>query len=164
MTDRMELTMGNLVKMSEEVRSESGPADTTKSFNEALIAEFRANGGKLSGELARSRFLLLSTKGAKSAKERISPLAYLSIDERLLIIASMGGAPSSPAWYHNLVANPEVTVEIGADTYQARAAVTEGPDRDDLFAKVCAKISTFAEYQSRTTRVIPVVELIRLEA
>lgn len=164
MTDRMELTLDNLVRMSDEVRSDSGPASTTKAFNESLIAEFRANGGKLSGELARSRFLLLTTKGARSGKERISPLVYLTIDDRLLIIASMGGAPSSPAWYHNLVANPEVTVEIGTETYTARAVVTEGADRDDLFAKVCAKISTFTEYQSRTTRVIPVVELIRRPA
>jgi len=91
------------------------------------------------------------------------PLVYLTIDERLLIIASMGGAPSSPAWFHNLVANPEVTVELGGETFRARAVVTEGSDRDDLFAKVCAKISTFTEYQSRTDRVIPVVELVRID-
>ena len=157
------LTVDNMNRMAEEVRSETGPASTTRSFNEALIAEFRANGGRLSGELARGRFLLLTTTGARSGRQRTTPLTYLVIDGRIVIIASMGGAPASPAWFHNLVAHPEVTVELGGETYRARAVVTEGPDRDDLFAKVCAKISTFADYQARTTRVIPVVELQRLD-
>jgi len=160
-TDPTELTLDNLTRMSDEVRSEVGPAATTKAFNESLIAEFQANGGKLSGELARSRFLLLTTRGARSGRERVTPLAYLRIDGRLLIIASMGGAPKSPAWFHNLVAHPDVTVELGDETYAARAVVTEGADRDDLFAKVCAKIDVFALYQSRTERLIPVVELVR---
>ena len=164
MTDTAELTIANLNRMSEEVRSDGGPAAATKSFNESLIAEFRANGGQLSGELARARFLLLTTKGAKSGKERVSPLAYIALDGRILIIASMGGAPTSPAWYHNLVANPEVAVELGEERYTATAIVTEGADRDDLFTRVCAKIRTFAEYEERTTRTIPVVELRRAEA
>lgn len=157
------LTVDNLNRMAEEVRSDGGPASTTRSFNEALIDEFRANGGKLTGELARARFLLLTTTGARSGRRRTTPLAYLPVDGRIVVIASMGGAPSSPAWFHNLVANPDVTVERGTETYAARAVVTEGADRDDLFAKVSAKISNFADYQSRTTRVIPVVELVPVE-
>lgn len=161
MADGMDLTMGNLVRMSDDVRSESGPGDTTKAFNEALIAEFRANGGRLSGELATTPFLLLTTTGARTGRQRTTPLAFLRIDGRLIIIASMGGAPNSPAWFHNLVANPEVTVELGTETFTARAVVTDGADRDDVFAKVCAKVDTFAVYQSRTERAIPVVELVR---
>lgn len=163
MTDSAELTMANLGKMSDEVRSETGPAATTRTFNESLIAEFRASGGVLSGELARARFVLLTTKGAKSGRERTTPLAYSKVEDRILIVASMGGAPSSPAWYHNLVAHPEVTVEIGAETYRAQAVVTEGADRDGLFAQISAKLPVFAEYQNRTTRLIPVVELCRID-
>ena len=159
-----DLTMANLTQMSEEVRSPAGPAAGTRVFNEALITEFRQNSGVLSGELSRARFLLLTTTGAKSGRVRTTPLAYIRVDGRILIIASMGGAPSSPAWYHNLVAHPEVNVEIGAEAYRAQAVVTQGEDRNALFGQVCAKLPVFAEYQTRTPRMIPVVELRRLAA
>ena len=90
------------------------------------------------------------------------PLAYLDIDDRLLVIASMGGAPRNPPWFYNLVANPEVTVEMNGEEFTARAVVTQGADRDDLFRKVCGIFSAFGEYQERTTRTIPVIELKRV--
>ncbi len=102
---------------------------------------------------------LLTTTGARSGKQRTTPLAYIKLDDRILIIASKGGAPEHPAWYVNLVANPTVTVELGAETYQATATTITGEERDELFARVAAKISNFADYQQRTDRVIPVVEL-----
>lgn len=162
MSERVELTGANLQAMSEDVQADGGPSAITKAFNETLIAEFRANGGVLAGEFERARFLLLTTTGAKSAKRRTTPLAYVKLDDRILIIASKGGAPKHPAWFLNLVANPEVTVELGPEAYQAEAVVLQGAERDELFARAAAKISNFAEYQTRTDRVIPVVELRRI--
>ena len=159
MSDGPELTVANLEAMSEDVRSNGGPSETTRAFNQSLISEFRANAGVLSGDFARARFLLLTTTGARSGKQRTTPLAYIKLDDRILIIASKGGAPKHPAWYANLVANPMVTVELGADTYQAVAITIVGEERDELFARVAAKIPNFADYQQRTDRVIPVVEL-----
>ncbi|HUK83544.1 MAG TPA: nitroreductase family deazaflavin-dependent oxidoreductase [Verrucomicrobiae bacterium] len=164
MPEHVELTVANLLdKLAGEVRSETGPGSFTKAFNETLIVEFRTNSGRLTGEFAQAPFLLLTTKGAKSGKERTTPLGYVQIDGRVLVIASMGGAPKHPAWYLNLVANPAVTVELGAENYRARAVVIAGPERDMLYAQVAATIPTFAEYQGRTDRVIPVVELRRID-
>lgn len=163
LTERTELTSENLLEgLAGEIRSPAGPGEITKNFNEALIAEFRNNGGRIEGELSGSPFILITTRGAKSGKERTTPLVYFEIEGRLLIIASRGGAPVHPAWYSNLVANPEVTVELGAETFKARAVVIEGENRDRLFAEVASQIDTFADYQQRTDRVIPVVELRRL--
>jgi deazaflavin-dependent oxidoreductase (nitroreductase family) len=164
MSNRIELTRANLLeRLAGEVRSPDGPGAFTKSFNETLIAEFRANDGVLSGELAQSQFLLLTTTGAKTGKQRTTPLAYIPIDGRILIIASRGGALTQSAWYWNLVAHPEVTVELGAETYRALAVVIERLERDRLFAEVTSRKPNFAEYQRRTERVIPVVELRRIE-
>ena len=164
MSNRIELTRENLLeRLAGEVRSPEGPGTFTKSFNETLIAEFRANGGALSGELEQSQLLLLTTTGAKSGKKRISPLAYIPVDGRILIIASKGGALTHPAWYWNLVTHPEVTVELGAETYGALAVVIEGLERERLFAEVASRKPNFADYQRRTDRVIPVVELRRID-
>ena len=164
MSDRMELTFANLLdKLAGEIRSPDGPGAITKTFNETLISEFRANEGKLSGDFARAQFLLLTTTGAKSGRQRTTPLAYVPIDGRILIIASKGGAPTHPAWYLNLVAHPEVTVELGAETYRARAIAIEGAERDRLYAEVASRVPTFADYQRRTDRVIPLVELRRID-
>ncbi|MPY95945.1 MAG: nitroreductase family deazaflavin-dependent oxidoreductase [Acidimicrobiia bacterium] len=159
--DAVELTVENLGKLTDDVRSASGPGATTRSFNETLIAEFRANGGQLAGDLARARFLLLTTTGARTGRQRTCPLAYHKVDDRLLVIASKGGAPTGPAWYANLVAHPEVTVELGAETFSAKAAVLEGEERARMFEHVATRVSQFADYQRRTSRVIPVVELLR---
>ncbi len=130
-------------------------------FNQQVIAEFRANEGKVGGPFAGSPMVLLTTTGAKSGKERVSPLVYTTDGDRIIIIASKAGAPTSPDWYYNLVANPTVTVEIGAERFQARATVAEGAERDRLFNQQATQMPGFAEYQKKTTRQIPVVILER---
>lgn len=164
MSNEIELTLENLLEgLAGEIRSPDGPGIFTKSYNEALIADFRANSGALSGELGQGQFLLLTTTGATSGKQRTTPLAYVPMDGRILIIASKGGAPTNPAWYSNLVVHPEATVELGSETYRALAVSVEGSERDQLYARIGSLIPTFADYQRRTDRVIPVVELRRIE-
>lgn len=133
-----------------------------KAFNANLIAEYRANGGAVSGMFAGAPLLLLTTTGAKSGREHVSPLAYTTDGDRLVVIASKGGAPTHPDWFHNLMANPEVTVELGAETFAARASVAEGEERQRLFDQQAAQMPNFAEYQRTTERQIPVVVLERI--
>jgi deazaflavin-dependent oxidoreductase (nitroreductase family) len=130
-------------------------------FNRKLIAEYRANGGKVSGIFAGAPLLLLTTTGAKSGQPRVSPLAYTTDNGRWVVIASKGGAPTHPDWFHNLRANPEVTVEVGTETFPARATVVEGVERKRLFDQMAAKMPNFAEYQRNTTRQLPVIVLER---
>lgn len=130
-------------------------------WNKAIIEEFRANDGKVGGHFANMSLLLLHTTGAKSGLPRLNPLAYVADGERLVIVASKGGAPSHPAWYYNLVANPQVSVEVGTEQFQARATVAQEPERTELYEKVTARYPGFAEYRRKTTRVIPVVILTR---
>jgi deazaflavin-dependent oxidoreductase (nitroreductase family) len=130
-------------------------------FNGSLVEEFRANGGKVSGQFAGAPLLLLTTVGAKSGKERVNPLAYHRDGDRLAIVASFGGAPTNPAWYHNLLANPKVTVEVGGETFTALATPAEGAERDRLFADIVAAMPNFGEYQKNTDRTIPIVFLDR---
>jgi deazaflavin-dependent oxidoreductase (nitroreductase family) len=131
-------------------------------FNRNLIDHFRANGGEIKeGMFKGATILLLTTKGARSGNTHTTPLVYTRDGDRHVIIASKGGAPTSPAWYHNLVANPTVTVEIGSDKFQANASVTKGDERDRLFDAQAAIMPNFAEYQRNTTRRIPVVVLER---
>ena len=133
-----------------------------KAFNANLIEEYRANDGKVTGMFAGAPILLLTTTGARSGREHVSPLAYTTDAGRLVIIASKGGAPTHPDWFHNLVANPEVTVELGAETFAARASVPEGAERQRLYDQMAAQMPNFAEYQRNTTRQIPVVILERV--
>ena len=135
-----------------------GPND----YNQAIIAEFRANGGEVGGRVAGRPLLLLTTVGAKSGKERISPLAYTTDGERLVIMASKAGAPTNPDWYYNLLANPLVTVERGAERFQARAMVTADAERARLFEQMTAQMPGFAAYQEKTSRQIPVIVLERI--
>ena len=172
MGDKPELNWNQLDVLTEEVRSGSGPGtpawDAAKShtrrFNAAFIEEFRRTGGQVPGELGEVDILLLTARGAKSGEYRTVPVGYHEIDGRLCILASMGGADNNPPWYHNVVANPEVTVELGPETFHARATVTVGADRDHLFSVVCDRMAVFADYQERTDRLIPVIELQRVEA
>ena len=106
--------------------------------------------------------LLLTTTGAKSGQQRVSPLVYTTDGDHIVIIASKGGAPTNPDWYHNVVANPVVTVELPGDTFQARATVAEGAERERLYNAQAALMPGFAEYQEKTTRQIPVVVLERI--
>jgi deazaflavin-dependent oxidoreductase (nitroreductase family) len=131
-------------------------------FNTKIIEEFRANHGKVSGGFDRAPMILITTTGAKSGKRRTSPLVYLADGDRFVIFASKGGSPTSPDWFHNLVANPRVTVEIGGETFEAEATVLEGEERDRLYAKQASVMPPFAEYQAKTDRVIPVVALSRV--
>ena len=133
-------------------------------FNEKLIAEFRANGGKVTGMFAGRPLLLLTTTGARSGQRRTTPLVHTWDGDRIVVIASKGGAPTSPGWYHNLVANPTVTVELGAETFPAKATAVTGAERDRLYAAQAALMPTFAEYETKTTRKIPVVVLERQPA
>jgi deazaflavin-dependent oxidoreductase (nitroreductase family) len=131
-------------------------------WNKQVIDEFRANEGKVGGPFANMALLLLHTVGAKSGKPRINPVAYITDAGRYVIIASKGGAPTNPDWFHNLTANPEVGVEVGTEQFQARATVTEEPERTELYAKVAALYPNFADYAQRTDRAIPVITLTRL--
>jgi deazaflavin-dependent oxidoreductase (nitroreductase family) len=170
MSDKPELNWAQLNELTNEVRSSSGPGTTgwraedshTRRFNRAFIEEFRRHGGTMPGELGEVDLLLLTAKGAKSGAPRTVPLGFHRIDGRLIVIASMGGADRNPPWFYNVVANPEVTVELGTEVFQARAVVTEGEDHDHLYGEVVARMAVFAEYQERTERVIPVIELQRV--
>lgn len=138
-------------------------SSTYSSFNEALIQDFRAHGGKAtSGPFVGRQLLLLTTTGARTGEQRTSPLVYSSDGDRYVVAASKGGAPTNPAWYANLVANPDVTVEVGGETFKARAtALTVGAERDRLYAQHALGYPAFLDYQQRTSRVIPVVVLER---
>lgn len=131
-------------------------------FNHSVVTEFRANGGKVGGQFANAPMLLLTTIGAKSGQTRVNPLVYTTDGDHMVIMASKGGAPTNPDWYHNVVANPVVTVEVGQEQFQARATVAEGAERERLFNQMAAQMPGFAEYQEKTTRQIPVVVLERM--
>jgi deazaflavin-dependent oxidoreductase (nitroreductase family) len=127
--------------------------------NKKIIEEFRSNGGKVGGPFEGKTLLLLHTKGAKTGQERVNPVAYVRDGDRYVVIASKGGAPTHPSWYYNLVANPEITVEVGRDKFQARAQVAEEPERTRLYDKMVEMMPGFAEYRKKTTRRIPVFVL-----
>lgn len=131
-------------------------------MNQRIIEEFRANEGRVGGNFAGKSLLLLRTTGAKSGKMRVNPVATVEDGDRLVIVASKGGAPTNPAWYYNLVANPVVGVEYGTEEFLAQATVTSEPERTELYAKVASEFPGFNDYAKNTTRVIPVITLTRL--
>jgi deazaflavin-dependent oxidoreductase (nitroreductase family) len=131
-------------------------------FNQRVISEFRANQGKVNGQLANMPVLLLTMTGAKSGRTITKPLVYTTDGDRIVVVASFAGAPKSPAWYNNLVANPVATVELGSERFRVRAAVTSGEERQRLFDRQAAQMPIFAEYQKKTTRQIPVLVLTRM--
>src|SRR6185295_8197770 len=120
---------------------------TPMDWNKHIIEEFRANGGKVGGGFEGRPLLLLHTTGAKSGQPRVNPVAYVTDDDHLVVIASKGGAPSNPDWYYNLVANPLATVEVGTEKFQVRASVTTEPDRTRLYQKMVSVMPGFAEYE-----------------
>ncbi|MGA6166387.1 nitroreductase/quinone reductase family protein [Amycolatopsis magusensis] len=129
-------------------------------FNLPVIEEFRANGGRVGGYFEGARLILLTTTGARSGAPHTVPLAYLPDGgERVLVIGSAGGSPRHPAWYHNLLANPRATVEDGVFTYEVEATVLSGAERDRVFARAAEADEGWRNYQSMTTRVLPVVAL-----
>ncbi len=131
-------------------------------FNRNLIEEFRANGGKVTGMFERSPLVILTITGAKSGEPRTFPVVYTRDGDRLVVVASKGGSDQNPAWYHNMVANPTVTVELPDETYQARAVVVEGDERDRLYRAHADRMPNFDEYQAKTSRRIPVIALERI--
>jgi deazaflavin-dependent oxidoreductase (nitroreductase family) len=128
-------------------------------WNSNIIQEFRTNEGKVGGPFDGAPILLLHTTGARSGEERINPMMYLADEDRLVVFASKGGAPTNPDWYHNLVANPDVEIEVGTERRQVRARVAEGEEHDRLYAEQSKRYPQFAKYQEGTDRTIPVVIL-----
>ena len=132
-------------------------------FNESVIREFRANGGTVGGELADTPLLLLTTTGAKSGQRRTTPLAYHRRGKRYLIIASNGGAARHPNWFRNLERDPNVTVEVGVETFRARTRILDGSERDAVFAAIVAQAPAAGAFQAQAGRTIPVIELEPLD-
>jgi len=131
-------------------------------YNSSLIDDMRAHGGNAtSGHFVGRQVLILTTTGAKTGEKRESPLAYTLDGDRVVIVASKGGAPTNPAWYHNLSANSTVTVEVGNETFEAKAVEVTGDERDRLYRRQAQLYPGFAEYEQKTTRRIPVVALER---
>jgi len=128
-------------------------------FNAKVIEEFRANDGKVGGNFEGAPLLLLHSIGAKSGEPRLHPVMYLKDGERYVVFASKAGAPTHPAWYHNLKANPETEIEVGADTIPVTAVEATGDERDELFDRQAGIFSAFGEYAEKTSRTIPVVLL-----
>ena len=141
--------------------SETPDSDELKGFNARIIEEFRANGGKVGGPFEGATLLLLTTTGAKSGQQRISPLAYLRIDGKMLIVGSYRGADVHPAWVHNLRADPRAHIEVGTDAYDVVARELPREERDDAWEKIVASAPGFGDYQANTDRVIPLFELTR---
>ena len=127
--------------------------------NAGVIREFRENAGKAGGRFEERTLLLLHTIGAKSSEERVNPLMYKQAGDRYLIIASYAGGPRNPAWYHNLVANPEISIEVGTETVDVVARVTEGEERAAIWEPWKAENPTFAQYDQQTEREIPIIVL-----
>lgn len=131
-------------------------------WNKSVIAEYRSGNEEIAGgRFSRSTLLLLHTKGAKSGEERINPVAFTRDGDRYIIIASKGGSDSNPDWYYNLVANPEVSVEVGSEQFAATASVPGDPEYTRLYDQMAAVMPGFADYKLKTSRTIPVVVLTR---
>jgi deazaflavin-dependent oxidoreductase (nitroreductase family) len=134
-------------------------SSSTQDFNQQIIDEFRANAGEVGGMFEGAPLLLLHHRGAKSGQDRVAPLVYLADDGRYVVFASKAGAPTNPGWYHNLLAHQDVTIEVGSETMRAHAEEVKGDERDRLFAYQAGRMENFAEYERKTTRVIPVIAL-----
>ncbi len=137
---------------------------TQRAFNRSVVDEFLANGGKVGGPFAGHDLLLLTTRGAKSGLPRLVPLSYLSVDGAMIVIASLAGADVDPAWAHNLRAHPRAHADLGSQNYDVLARELSRTERDAMFPKIAAVEPIYAEYQSRTARVIPLFELRRVDS
>ena len=149
--------------MSDDIDKDKLVSDAAalEDFNRGVVEEFRANGGVVGGPFQGGDLLLLHTTGAKSGQPRLSPLAYLTVDGRMLIVGSYAGAPKDPAWVHNLRANPKARIELGTEAYDVTATELPPQERDTMFQRVSERWPVFAEYQANTPRVIPLFELTR---
>ena len=168
--DRAELQWTDLLKLADEMKSDDGPGSknwratgsVAQEVNGMFLRVLRENDGQVPGDLNGIPFLILTTTGARSGEKRSVPLFSQTVDGRLIIIGSMGGADRNPPWFYNLVNNPVVTVEKDGQTFLATAVVTVGEERAYFFKKMCAAFPIFTEYQAGTNRTIPIVELIRV--
>jgi deazaflavin-dependent oxidoreductase (nitroreductase family) len=154
-----------MANSSNEIDADSLVADprAMDQLNQAVIGEFRANQGKVSGPMEGMPIVLLTMTGAKTGRTLTRPLCYSRDGDRIVIIASYGGAPRNPPWYHNLLANPVVTVEVGAEKFKARATQTSGAERQRLFDAQARLMPFFNDYQKKTKRQIPVLTLTRVD-
>jgi deazaflavin-dependent oxidoreductase (nitroreductase family) len=130
-------------------------------FNQKIMEEFHANGGKVGGRFAGVDILILTSTGRKSGQMRWNPIAYSTDRDRYIIVASKGGAPTSPDWYHNLVANGSAVIEVGNDVIPVEATIATGAERDRLYAQHATRMPAFTDYAKNTTRTIPVIVLTR---
>jgi deazaflavin-dependent oxidoreductase (nitroreductase family) len=130
-----------------------------KAFNAEIVDEFRANGGKVGGPFEGGNLLLLTTTGAKSGQPRLSPLAYLTVDDKMIVVGSYAGADFDPAWVHNLRKTPKAHIEVGTSAYDVTARELPRDERDALYPKIVEQAPVFAEYQAKTSRIIPLFEL-----
>lgn len=128
-------------------------------WNEKVIAEFRANGGRVGGQFAGAPLLLLHTVGARSGQARVNPMMYQEVDGGYAVFASKAGAPTNPDWYHNVLAHPRVRAEIGTETVELVARVAAGEERERIWNAQKAAYPGFADYERKTDRQIPVVVL-----
>jgi deazaflavin-dependent oxidoreductase (nitroreductase family) len=144
--------------MSDEGSSGEAAANMND-WNAQIITEFRANNGIVGGPFEGAPVLLLHTNGAKSGNLRVNPMMYLNLEEKVYVFASKAGADTNPDWYHNLAANPAVTVEIGDKTVEAVARVLTTDERNAIYTVQAERFPQFAEYENKTSRVIPVIEL-----
>jgi deazaflavin-dependent oxidoreductase (nitroreductase family) len=138
-------------------------ADPMAEFNKKVIDEFRSSGGKVGGQFAGAPMIIVTHTGAKSGKSYTTPLVFSKDGDKCVIIASKAGAPKNPSWYYNLVAHPEVTLEIGAEKFKAKATEVKGAERDRLFAEQAKMMPQFNDYAKRTARKIPVFTLERVK-
>ena len=146
------------VKAFEEIPD----TETVKAFNAEVVDDFRANAGKVGGQFEGAPLLLLTTTGAKSGQPRVSPLVYLRIDGKVLILGSFHGADFHPGWVHNLRANRRAHVEVGAESFDVTAHELSAGEREQILPKVSAAVPAFVESQAKTKRVIPLFELQRV--
>lgn len=140
-----------------------GDSRAIDELNQNIIKEFRAHQGKVAFPTEEMPVLLLTMTGAKTGRTLLRPLCYSRDGDRLVIIGSYGGAPRNPPWVHNLVANPDVTVEVGTEKFRAKAIQAQGAERDRLFADAARLMPRFAEYQNKTERQLPLFILTRID-
>ena len=137
-------------------------AEDFADWNRAVVEEFRANGGRVGGQFGGSDMILIHHVGARTGQTRVNPLVFFPDGDRMIIMASKGGAPTHPAWYHNLKANPKITVEVGTETFPVEVTELVGDERDALWARIVERMPGFGDYQRNTTRTIPLLALTRI--
>ena len=148
--------------MSDRESADEPVARPVNDWNKSVIEEFRANAGRVGGNFEGAPVLLLHTTGARTGVERVNPMMYLNENGRIYVFASKAGADSHPDWFHNLVANERVSVELGDAHFDATAVTVTGAERHRIYELQASRFPGFADYQAKTARVIPVVELTRI--